>query len=160
MCPRLSGPGFLILEDIRQRSISIVLFDVHEPYQAKMSLLTDPNSASNEVSMSSEYDIAFEPSDMESFGSSISTDENIPKDYWFGIKYFECIIAQTVLQRTCLLETVARVDVSWSPQQHHWLIVCLVRAGANEAHISVCQKSSRTEVQRSRFIAPHLQRLA
>lgn len=74
-----------------------------------MSLLTDPPS---DVPMSSTYDMGFEQSDMESSSSMASSDESAPKDYWFGRKYFECVMAQDVLQHSRLHDSVAQVDVS------------------------------------------------
>lgn len=62
--------------------------------------------------MSSTYDMGFDQSDMESSSSATGSDESAPKDYWFGRKYFECIVAQDVLQHSRLHETVAQVDVS------------------------------------------------
>jgi hypothetical protein len=35
----------------------------------------------------------------------------VPKDYWFGQKYFECIVAQGLLRQTTLTEQPAAMDV-------------------------------------------------
>lgn len=76
-----------------------------------MSLFSDPPS---DVPMSSTYDMGFEQSDVESSSSGIGSEDNVPKDYWFGRKYFECVMAQDVLQHSRLRESVAQVDVSLS----------------------------------------------
>ena len=61
--------------------------------------------------MSSAYDMGFGESDIESSSSDTSEDTVVPKDYWFGRKYFECVMAQDVLHYTALHESTANVDV-------------------------------------------------
>lgn len=80
-------------------------------YFITMSLLTESTS---DAPMSSSYNMGFDQSDMESSTSTASSDESAPKDYWFGRKYFECIIAQDILQNSRLHDSVAHVDVSSS----------------------------------------------
>ncbi|KAK5947987.1 hypothetical protein OHC33_010971 [Knufia fluminis] len=75
-----------------------------------MSIITETSTRSTDALMSSIYDMGFGESDMESLGSDTSVDGSIPKDYWFGRKYFECVMAQGVLQHSRLYENVAVVD--------------------------------------------------
>lgn len=74
-----------------------------------MSIFTE---STDDARMSSAYDIGFEQSDMDTSTSDHSLDEDAPKDYWFGRKYFECVLAQSILQESRLYESVARIDVS------------------------------------------------
>jgi hypothetical protein len=39
------------------------------------------------------------------------TDDLVSKDYWFGKKYFECVLAQDLVCRTPLEEPVSMIDV-------------------------------------------------
>lgn len=75
-----------------------------------MSLFSDPAS---DVPMSPIYDVGIEQSDMESVDSMVSPNESVPKDYWFGCKYFSCVMAQNVQQRSRLHDSVAQVDVGF-----------------------------------------------
>lgn len=79
-----------------------------------MSLFAE---STGDVPMSSTNDMGFEHSDMESSSSAASSDENPPKDYWFGRKYFECILAQDIVQQSRLYDSVASVDVSTNIQE-------------------------------------------
>lgn len=88
-----------------------------------MSLRSDPAS---DVPMNSTCDMGVEQSDMESADSTASSDESAPKDYWFGRKYFDCIMAQDVLQRSRLHDSVARVDVSLTSDGLHELTLHIV----------------------------------
>lgn len=78
----------------------------------KMSVMTENTRDSTDLPTNSVYDMGFGESDVESSDSSV--DASIPKDYWFGQKYFECVIAQKLLQHSRLSESVAVVDVSLS----------------------------------------------
>ena len=76
--------------------------------------MTETTNPSIDIPISSTYDMGFGESDMETTGSDTSVDPSIPKDYWFGRKYFECVIAQNLVQHSRLYESVALVDVSLS----------------------------------------------
>jgi len=60
--------------------------------------------------VSSTFDMGFGSSDNESTSSQADQAVPIPKDYWFGRKYFECVMAQSLLHRTQLYENVADID--------------------------------------------------
>ena len=65
--------------------------------------------------LSSAYDMGFGDSDVETSSFTTDQDSAIPKDYWFGRKYFECVMAQSLLHDTQLDENVAEIDVLSSP---------------------------------------------
>ena len=58
--------------------------------------------------------MGFGESDVENLSSSTEQDASIPKDYWFGRKYFECVVAEIVLRHTRLYESAAGIDVSFT----------------------------------------------
>lgn len=76
-----------------------------------MSIFT---TSTNNVYGSSSYDIGCEQSDMDTSESDHDLEEDAPKDYWFGRKYFECVLAQNILQHSRLYENVAQIDVCFS----------------------------------------------
>ena len=39
------------------------------------------------------------------------TDSPVPKDYWFGKKYLECMLAQDLARCTALDESVLSIEV-------------------------------------------------
>lgn len=45
------------------------------------------------------------------FGSRGVSTDTVPKDYWFGKKYFECVLAQDILCSTPAEESASSVDV-------------------------------------------------
>ena len=57
------------------------------------------------------YDMGFGESDMESVSSTSDVDEPVPKYYWLGKKYFDCVMAESLCRGTRLYETAASIDV-------------------------------------------------
>lgn len=51
-------------------------------------------------------------SEVEALSSVEDASSEVPKDYWFGKKYFEFVLAQDLLSRTPLHEPVPDIDVS------------------------------------------------
>ena len=105
-----------------------------------MSIIAETPTCSTDVPMSSTYDMGFGESDMESLGSDTSVDGSVPKDYWFGRKYFECVMAQDVLRHSRLYENMAVVDVSlssWLSQQQYETDAPLVAVGESHAKVSI-----------------------
>lgn len=86
-----------------------------------MSMFTD---SIGDAHMSFMDDAGFEESDIDSTTSDQSMNEAPPKDYWFGRKYFECVLAQNILQTSRLYNSIAQVDVSFSCMKQHEL-TCL-----------------------------------
>ncbi len=76
-----------------------------------MSTTFDFKDHREDEEMSSAYDMGFGDSDIESFSSDSDGDSTIPKDYWFGRKYFECVFAQDLLRHTPLHEALTDIDV-------------------------------------------------
>ncbi|KAK5069403.1 hypothetical protein LTR51_008653 [Lithohypha guttulata] len=70
-----------------------------------MSIFTE---STTDAHMSSVYDTGFDQSDMDTSASDHTCDEDPPKDYWFGRKYFDCVMAQNVLQHSRLYESIAQ----------------------------------------------------
>jgi hypothetical protein len=77
----------------------------------------DRESAASHMDMTtnSTYDMGFGDSDLESLSSDSGDDGIVPKDYWFGRKYFECVMAQDLLQQSTLHEGVASINVAFFP---------------------------------------------
>jgi hypothetical protein len=53
----------------------------------------------------------FTASDAQDSSRMGETDDLVSKDYWFGKKYFECVLAQDLVSRTPLEEPVSSIDV-------------------------------------------------
>jgi hypothetical protein len=53
----------------------------------------------------------FTVSAIEDSSTMGETDDLVAKDYWFGKKYFECVLAQDLVCRTPLEEPVSIIDV-------------------------------------------------
>jgi hypothetical protein len=53
----------------------------------------------------------FAASDIETSPTMGETNDLVSKDYWFGKKYFECILAQDLVRCTPLEEPVSSIDV-------------------------------------------------
>jgi len=71
----------------------------------KTSVKIDPQS-------SSEYsDVHMGLSEAELPSSEWDQNAEMQRDYWFGKKYLECIVAQDLLQHISFHETVAGIDV-------------------------------------------------
>lgn len=74
--------------------------------------MTEPMDTIRDDNLSSSYDMGMGDSDVEH--SSANTEEfpNIAVDYWFGKKYFECVIAQCLLVEVGLYDGTLTIDVS------------------------------------------------
>lgn len=58
------------------------------------------------------YDMGFGDSDDDDFSmNGDHADLNV--DYWFGKKYFECVIAQHLLHSEAFTGDMAMIDASW-----------------------------------------------
>lgn len=110
-----------------------------------MSIFTE---TTNDAGMSSVDDIRFEHSDVDSTTSDHSLDEDSPKDYWFGRKYFECVLAQNILQNSRLYDSVAQVDVSLSSLELQQLTLPAVTIRESCPEISVFSQLDKTSCRR------------
>ncbi len=54
-------------------------------------------------------------SDFEPISSHPESKEVSVKDYWFGKKYFECVVAQNLIMHATGQHSVAKLDVSPMP---------------------------------------------
>lgn len=78
-----------------------------------MSAKSEFSTRVENATTNSSYGEGFGDSDDEDASSESSVFEGIPKDYWFGTKYFEYVIAQELLRHTRPYENVAVIDVSF-----------------------------------------------
>lgn len=70
------------------------------------------SSSSNDTSASSSDEARFASSRSASvLPSAARLTESPPKDYWFGNKYFECVLAQDLLLLTAVQEPASAIDV-------------------------------------------------
>jgi len=56
-------------------------------------------------------DSEFSDSDMEDLSSNGDYHKQIPKDYWFGKKYFECVLAEDLFSGSPIDEAASVIDV-------------------------------------------------
>ena len=106
--------------------------------------------------MSSTYDMGFGESDIESLGSDTNENPPVPKDYWFGRKYFECVMAQGLLHHSALHESMPNVDVTFHssllPAKKHTLTVSSVKAGTVDSRIAVQGDFEEVECSKAWFL--------
>ena len=64
-----------------------------------------------ETTIDSSYGMGFGDSDYEGSSTGTETDDDVTKNYWFGKRYFECVIAQPLFTQTSAREDVIVIDV-------------------------------------------------
>lgn len=80
---------------------------------------------------------------MDTSASDHSFEGNPPKDYWFGRKCLECVMAQNIVQNSRLYESVAQVDVSMPCGRGYWLILLVVTTGEKDPGFPLRPKLDR-----------------